>query len=107
MVYGATSPAVAKRYVLGTTPRLKISPKDQDGIFFIPTLSRLSVKHPSGTIYTYSGGDLTLASGFLYLVFPYANQTGWYEYESWVRDGNGIEDAQTKGFEIYDRVYPD
>lgn len=95
------------RYVLGTTPRLKVTPKDQDGIFFVPTLSRLSVKHPSGAIYTYSGGDLTTASGFMYLIFDQANRVGWYEYESWVRDGNGLEDAETNGFEIYDRVYSD
>ena len=95
------------RYVLGTTPRLKVTPKDQDGIFFTPTLSRLSVKHPDGTIYTYSGADLTTASGYFYYVFPLADHIGWYEYEGWVRDGNGLEKAETNGFEIYDNVYPD
>ena len=95
------------RYVLGTTPRLKVTPKDQDGIFFVPTLSRVSVKHPDGTIFTYSGGDLTTASGYMYLVFDFADRIGWYQWESWVKDGNGLEDAATRGFEIYDLVYPD
>lgn len=96
------------RYVLGTTPRLKITPTDQDGIFFVPTQSRLSVKHPDGTIFTYSGADFTVVtSGYMYKIFNEADTVGWYEYEAWVRDGNGLEDAATKGFEIYDNVYPD
>jgi hypothetical protein len=94
------------RYVLGTTPRIKVTPLDQDGIFFVPTETRLSVKAPDGAIYTYSGADLTTASGYLYLIF-HPTTVGWYEYESWVKDGNSLEDAATKGFEIYDNVYQD
>ncbi len=96
------------RYVLGTTPRLKVTPLDQDDLFFVPTRSRLSVKRPDGTIFTYSGGDMTVVpSGYLYKVFDQADRVGWYEYESWVEDGNGLQDAATNGFEIYDNVYPD
>ena len=91
------------RYVLGTTPRLKIVPLTTEGIFFVPTLSRLSVKDPVGTIYTYSGADLTTASGYMYYIFHPA-LIGWYQYESWVKDGNGLEDVATHGFEVYDLV---
>jgi hypothetical protein len=94
------------RYVLGTTPRLKVIPLDEDDLFFEPTEVRLSVKAPDGIIYTYSGGDLTLASGYLYYIF-HPNTVGWYEYESWVKDGNSLEDGATKGFEIYDNVHED
>lgn len=109
MAYSAKDKDKPNRYVLGTSPRLKVIPKDEQGIFFVPTLSRLSVKHPSGTIYTWSGGDLTLASGYLFYILPtsVADQTGWYQYESWVKDGNGLEDGATKGFEIYDLVHGD
>lgn len=94
------------KYVLGTTPRIRITPKTEEGVFFVPTQSRLSVKDPAGTIYTYSGADLTVASGYLYYVFN-PTMVGWYQYESWVQDGNGLQDVDTHGFEIYDRVYSD
>lgn len=92
------------RYVLGSTPRLKVVTVDTNGTVFVPTEARLSVKDPEGTIYTYSGGDLTTASGFMYYIF-HPQIVGWYQYEGWVKDGNGLEDAATKGFEIYDLVY--
>lgn len=101
-----TVTTVANRYVLGSTPRLKVTSTDEDGIFFVPTESRLSVKDPEGTIYTYSGADLTTASGYLYYIFHPAI-VGWYQYEAWVKDGNGLEDVSTRGFEIYDSVYAD
>lgn len=99
--------SVENRYVLGTHPRLKVFPIDTEGIIFVPSEVRLSVKNPTGTIITYSGGDFTFVpSGYLYVI--YAPETvGWYQYEAWVRDGNGLEDATTRGFEIYDLVYPD
>lgn len=92
-------------YVLGGKPRLKVTPVDLDGDFFVPTEARLSIKDPSGAIITISGGDLTLASGYLYYRY-HPQEIGWYEYESWVRDGNGNEDTDTRGFEVVDRVYP-
>lgn len=93
-------------YVLGAHPELRIETTDISGDLIIPLESRLSVKAPDGTIVTYSGGDLTLSttSGYLYLI--YAPETiGWYEYEAWVKDGTGREDAATRGFEVIDRVY--
>ncbi len=96
--------AKPNRYVLGTTPELDVTPKDQDGIFFVPSLARLSIKSPTGDITTVSGGELTLASGYYFYIYR-PDTTGWYEYEGWVRDSDGREKAETKGFEIYDRVY--
>lgn len=101
-----TEQTTVNRYVLGSTPRLKVTSLDQDGIFFVPTESRLSVKDPAGTIYTWSGAELTTASGFMYHIFN-PNQTGWYQAEAWVKDGDGLEDAATWGFEIYDLVHSD
>lgn len=96
----------ADRYVLGTHPRIKVTTTDTDGVTFVPSEIRLSIKSPDGTITTYSGADLTTASGYQYII--YSPQTvGWYQYESWVKDANGLEDAATKGFEIYDLVYQD
>jgi len=91
-------------YVLGGKPELTITPLDQDDLFFIPSLLRLSIKEPDGDIITVSGGDLTLASGYYY--YRYNPETvGWYEYEAWVRDAEGREIAETNGFEVIDRVY--
>lgn len=95
------------RYVLGTKPRLKAYPRDEDDIIFIPSEMRLSVKAPSGVITTYSGGDFTyVPSGYLFVYYE-PDTVGWYQYEVWVKDGNGLQDAATKGFEIYDLVYSD
>lgn len=91
-------------YILGGKPELVVAPTDQDGVFFVPSEMRLSIKAPSGTITTVSGGELTLASG--YYVYDYKPATiGWYEYEGWVKDSGGREIAQTNGFEVTDRVY--
>lgn len=93
------------RYVLGTHPRLKLSATDIDGVTFIPTEARLSIKNPTGTIVTYSGAELTAASGYMYVIYN-PETIGWYEYEGWVKDGD-FEDASTRGFEVYDNVYQD
>lgn len=95
------------RYVLGAKPRIKILPVDTEGIIFIPSEIRLSIKEPTGNITTYSGADLITASGgYLYTLYSPAT-VGWYQYESWVKDGNGLEDTATNGFEVYDDVYYD
>ncbi len=91
------------RYVLGSKPEIDVTPTDLDGIFFVPTQSRVSIKEPTGNIVTYSGIDLTLASGYLYLLYE-PQIVGWHEYEVWVMDGSGREAAKTNGFEVYDRV---
>jgi hypothetical protein len=91
-------------YVLGGTPELMVVPTDLNGSFFQPTEIRLSVKGPDGAIYTVSGAELTLASGYYSLLYHPA-AVGWYEYESWVKDGNGRERATTNGFEVTDRLY--
>lgn len=94
------------RYVLGSKPRLKLTPVDTNGIFFVPSESRISVKEPVGTITTYSGIDMTLASGYYYVIYTPLYK-GLYAYEGWVRDSSGLEDASTKRFEVYDEVYYD
>lgn len=96
----------ANRYVLGTHPRLKVTATDTNGVTFVPSELRLSVKAPDGSITTYSGGDMITASGYQYIVYN-PQIVGWYQYETWIKDGNGLEDAATKGFEIYDLVYVD
>jgi hypothetical protein len=96
-----TKPSV---YILGGTPELSLIPTDQNGEFFTPTEMRLSIKEPSGEIFTVSGTDLAIASGYYY--YDYKPDTiGWFEYEAWVKDSTGREIAQTNGFEIIDRVY--
>lgn len=83
---------------------MDITPLDQDGVFFVPSEMRLSVKAPSGIITTVSGGDVTLASGYYFYEYKPLT-TGWYEYEAWVKDSGGRERAETNGFEVTDRVY--
>lgn len=91
-------------YVLGGKPELLLTTTDRNGNAFIPAESRLSVKAPDGTIVTYSGADMTQASGYLF--YQYHPETvGWYEYEGWVKDPSGREDAATQGFEVIDNVY--
>lgn len=94
----------ANRYVLGGTPEIDFTPKDQDGIFFVPSESRLSIKDPAGTILTVSGADLTTASGYFYYLY-HPELIGWYQYEVWVKDSTNREKVETAGFEVYDKVY--
>ncbi len=73
------------RYVLGGVPEIDFVPKDQDGVFFVPGNIRLSIKAPTGDIFTVSGGDLTVASGYFYYLYR-PEIVGWYEYETWIAD---------------------
>jgi hypothetical protein len=91
-------------YVLGAKPELRLETTGIDGTKITPTESRLSIKRPDGEIVTFSGGDLTAASGYQYLLYQ-PPTIGWYEYEGWVKDSTGREDASTKGFEVTDRVF--
>lgn len=94
-------------YVLGGTVQVRAKFTDDAGIGVTPIEMRISVKDPTGTITTVSGGDLlpsTSISGMFY--FNYRPLLGWTEYESWGKDGNGNEVAQTNGFEVVDRLYP-
>ena len=92
-------------YVLGGKPEIQIVFKGASNQAIVPSEVRLSIKEPSGTIITISGGGLsTVASGvFTYLYRP--PTIGWYEYESWGKDLSGREVADTSGFEIIDRLY--
>lgn len=94
------------RYVLGGVPEVDIIPKDQDGIFFVPSELRLSIKQPDGNIITVSGAEVTTASGYLYYLYR-PPTIGWYEYETWVADSSGREVVDTKGFDVIDNVYKD
>jgi hypothetical protein len=91
-------------YILGSKPRLKLDFRTEDGDAFTPLESRLSIKQPDGQIITYSGGDMTQGSGYLYVLYR-PPVIGWYEYEGWGKDGLEQEVAKTKGFEVSDRVY--
>ena len=91
-------------YILGSKPRLKLTFTDEDGDAFAPSESRLSIKQPDGVIITYSGGEMTQASGYMFVLYR-PPVIGWYEYEGWGLDGLGQEVANTKGFDVIDRVY--
>ena len=99
--------AIPNRYVLGAKPRIRVTPRDTNGIIFVPSEIRLSVKEPTGTIITYSGGDMTTASGGDLFVLYKPPVVGWYQTEAWVKDANSLEDTATDGFEVYDLVYAD
>lgn len=96
-------------YVLGGTVELDLTVYDTNNHPFIPNEARITVKDPTGTMTTYSGGvnvtgDLIQASGYLYVLYR-PPIIGWTEYESWAKDGTGRETTSTNGFETIDRVY--
>jgi len=91
-------------YVLGGKAEIYFEVTAIDGTVIQPIESRLSIKEPSGIIVTVSGGELVQASGYLYLLYQPAT-IGWYQYEVWVKDATGREDAATRGFEVIDLVY--
>jgi len=97
-------------YVLGGTIELDVTVYDTNKQKFIPNEARISVKEPTGDIFTYSGGlnvtnpELLTASGYLYILYR-PPIIGWFEYESWAKDGTGREPTSTNGFEIIDRVF--
>jgi hypothetical protein len=92
------------KYNLGSKPELLLTTIGISDESIIPTESRLSIKSPDGVILTVSGADMIVASGYIF--YRYTPETkGWYEYEAWVKDGTGREDAATRGFEVTDRVY--
>jgi hypothetical protein len=92
------------RYVLGGNEEIYFTPKDQDGIFFVPSEMRLSIEDPQGVIATVSGAGITTASGYYsYLYKPLLK--GWHQYEVWVKDSTGRERVETNGFEVYDKVF--
>jgi hypothetical protein len=91
------------RYVLGGKPELYVTTVDLEGVTFIPSEIRLSVKEPSGIIITVSGAEMITASG--YMSYFYKPPTaGWYATETWVKDSTGREDTAAGGFEVYDSV---
>lgn len=92
------------RYVLGSSPEIDLTFTDENGDSFTPVEIRLSIKEPTGTIVTYSGGDLTAGSGYLYVVYR-PPVVGYYPYEGWGIDGAGREIASTASFEVFDKVY--
>lgn len=95
--------------VLGGTIKVRAKFTNPEGIGITPIESRISVKAPTGDITTVSGDLLiphTTISGMFYFVYR-PPVIGWYEYESWGKDGNDNERVETSGFEITDRLYPD
>lgn len=101
---------IYKEYVLGSTSELNLTVYSTANVAFIPNEARISIKAPTGDITTVSGGlgipggELVPASGYLYYLYR-PPVIGWYEYESWAKDGTGREIAATNGFEVIDRVY--
>src|SRR4051812_37667965 len=90
-------------YVRGGKPRIKLETLDLNGDPFIPTESRLTIQEPDGTLFTVSGDAMITSSGLSYYYYI-PNQIGWYEYEAWVKDGHGLEDAARNGFEVIDTI---
>jgi len=98
----------ANEYILGGVEQIRAKFTNEAGVGVTPTEMRISIKDPLGEIVTVSGGFLTAhatISGMFYTLYR-PPVTGWYEYESWGKDGNGNEIVQTNGFEIGDRLYP-
>lgn len=89
------------RYVLGSKPKLKVTTTDTNGIVFIPSEIRLSVKAPTGEITTYSGMEMVTASGYMYVIYDPTSE-GVYAYKGWAKDSGGLEDADERMFEVYD-----
>ncbi len=96
--------AKPNRYVLGSKPEIDLTFYNESNQKFTPTQSRLSIKQPDGTIVTYSGGDMSAGSGYLYVLYR-PPVIGYYEYEGWGSDGAGREIASTASFEVYDKLY--
>jgi hypothetical protein len=92
------------RYVLGSKPEIDLTFYNENDQQFTPTEYRVSIKDPTGTITTYSGGELTQGSGYLYVMYK-PPVIGYYEYEGWGMDGAGREIASTASFEVYDKLY--
>lgn len=93
-----------QRFVLGGNEEIYFTPKDQNGIYFVPSEMRLSIEDPQSVIFTVSGADITQASGYLsYIYKPILK--GWHQYEIWVKDPNDREIVKTDGFEVYDKVF--
>lgn len=91
-------------YVLGAKPEIYFEVVGIAGNKITPIESRISIREPSGTVVTVSGDDLFVGSGYLSLWYM-PETIGWYQYEVWVKDGDGREDAATRGFEVIDEVY--
>lgn len=93
-------------YVRGGRPEIVITTTDTDGNPFIPLEARLSVEEPDGTVITYSGGDMFMgtASGYLYVDYRPPTR-GWYQYDTWVKDGYGREDTDRNGFEVVEGIF--
>jgi hypothetical protein len=92
-----------KTYTLGSRPEIILAVTDDEGLVVLPTLARLSVEEPDGTVFTVSGGVMTSNGTYLSYVYD-PQQVGWYEYEGWVRDSAGRESASQNGFTVIDRV---
>jgi hypothetical protein len=90
-------------YIKGGNIELKVATIDSNGEAFTPTLVRLSVRPPSGTVVTYSGGDLSAGTGYLYRLYT-PTTSGYYTYEGWVQDEDGREGMDANGFYVSDRI---
>jgi hypothetical protein len=92
-------------YSLGGTEQIRAKFSDPGKNAVAPSEMRISIKDPLGQILTVSGAGLTphqTISGMFYTMYrPLV--VGWYEYESWGKDGNGNEVVQTNGFEVIDK----
>jgi hypothetical protein len=95
--------AEPNKYVLGGRPEIFVETTDLDGVLFIPSEIRLSIKAPTGIITTVSGAEMTVASGYMYYLYR-PPVKGWYATETWVKDGTGREDTAGGGFEVVDYI---
>jgi hypothetical protein len=94
-------------WVLGATPEIDLSVYDRANHLITPTEVRLTIKTPEGEITTVSGDGMLTASGYMYYVYR-PPVRGWYVYEVWAKDINGMEgtsDASDfNGFEVIDLI---
>ena len=93
-------------YILGGKPEITVTTTDLNGVTFIPSLIRISVQAPDGSITTVSGtdtSDVIVSSGYVSYYYKPAT-IGWYATETWIKDGSGREDTDGSGFEVIDSV---
>jgi hypothetical protein len=90
-------------YDKSSSVELRLHATDSEGNVITPADARISILLPDGTTTVVEYEDLTPEdTDLIYDFIP--DQTGWFEYEGWIKDDAGRESTQTKGFTVTDYV---
>lgn len=87
-------------YVLGSSPEILLAFTDTDDEPFVPSEVRLSIEEPTGTVVTFSGGDMTTLSGGILSIVYSPPVIGWYSYTGWGKDNANRTISKDNGFDI-------